>query len=356
MSYNLKIEKTNTPKTKPANQNELGFGNYFTDHMFVVDYETGKGWHDARIVPYQNLSLDPAAMVFHYAQETFEGLKAYMGEDGQVRLFRPEENFSRMTMSNERVCIPAIDEGLALYALKELINLDRDWVPTLPDTSLYIRPFVIATDPHVGVRAADHYMFIIILSPVGAYYKEGLKPVAIYVENNYVRSVKGGTGMAKTGGNYAASLKAQNDAKGKHFTQVLWLDGVERRYIEEVGTMNVFFKIDGEVITPSLEGSILPGITRKSVIELLRAWGIKLSERRLSIEEVTDAYKAGKLEEAFGTGTAAVISPIGNLTYGELSMDLSGGQIGELSAKLYKALTDIQWGKAPDTFGWTQTV
>lgn len=353
---NIKIELAKTLKEKPQNENELGFGSIFTDHMFIMNYDAGEGWHDARIVPYGPLSLDPAAMILHYGQEVFEGMKAYRTKDNRVLLFRPQENFRRLNNSNERLCIPKIDEEFLLRALTTLLNVEKDWIPHQEGTSLYIRPFIIATDPKLGVHPAEHYMFIIILSPVGAYYKEGLNPVKIYVEQNYVRAVRGGTGYAKTSGNYASSLKAQEEAEEQQYTQVLWLDGVEKKYIEEVGTMNVFFKINGEVITPELNGSILPGVTRKSAIELVRSWGYPVVERRLSIEEVSKAYDEGKLEEAFGTGTAAVISPIGVLKWGDKLMEIGGGKIGELSQRIYDELTAIQWGHGEDKFGWAYEV
>ncbi len=349
---NLRIELSKNLKPKPQDETKLGFGNIFTDHMFLMDYDEGQGWHDARIVPYGPLPLDPAAMALHYSQEVFEGMKAYRAEDGRILLFRPQENFARLNRSNERLCIPQIDEEFALKALIELLKIEKDWIPHIKDTSLYIRPFIIATDAHLGVRTANKYLFVIILSPSGPYYKEGLNPVKLYVENNYVRAVRGGTGMAKTGGNYAASLKAQVEANDQNYSQVLWLDGVEKKYIEEVGSMNVFFVIDGEVITPALVGSILPGITRKSCIEMLKDMGYKVAERRLSIQEVADAYKAGKLNEAFGTGTAAVISPIGHIKWGDLVMDINNNEIGEISQKLYDELTGIQWGRIPDRYNW----
>ena len=353
---NIKIELAKTLKEKPQNENELGFGSIFTDHMFIMNYDVGEGWHDARIVPYGPLSLDPAAMILHYGQEVFEGLKAYRTRDNRILLFRPQENFKRLNNSNQRLCIPKMDEEFLLHALTTLLNVEKDWVPHQEGTSLYIRPFIIATDPKLGVHPAEHYLFIIILSPVGAYYQEGLNPVKIYVEQNYVRAVRGGTGYAKTSGNYASSLKAQEEAEEQQYTQVLWLDGVEKKYIEEVGTMNVFFKIDGEVITPELNGSILPGVTRKSAIELVRSWGYPVSERKLSIEEVARAHDEGKLEEAFGTGTAAVISPIGLLKWRDKLMEIGGGKIGELSQRIYDELTAIQWGHGEDKFGWTYEV
>ncbi|NGY86501.1 branched-chain amino acid aminotransferase [Bacillus megaterium] len=334
----------------------MQFGKIFTDHMFIMDYTEGQGWHDARIVPYQPITLDPASMIFHYGQSVFEGLKAYVTKKEQVLLFRPDENFKRLNKSNDRLCIPHVDEDLALEALKQLIKIDREWIPTAEGTSLYIRPFVIATEPYLGVAPSDRYQFIIILSPVGSYYKEGIAPVKIAVESEFVRAVAGGTGTAKTGGNYASSLKAQRLSDSKGYSQVLWLDGVERKYIEEVGSMNIFFKIDGEVVTPSVNGSILEGITRKSIIELLKHWNMPVTERRISMEEIKQAYSEGKLEEAFGTGTAAVISPIGELFWNNEKMVINGGNTGEVSQKLYDTLTGIQNGTVEDPFGWAVEV
>lgn len=355
MSSQIAIQKTEQPKPKP-NQDGLGFGHFFTDHMFIMDYTEGRGWHDPRIVPYGPLELDPSIMILHYGQATFEGLKAYKTASGKIKLFRPEANMQRMNISNERLCIPALDVDFAVSAIKELVKIDQDWIPEAEGTSLYIRPFVISTEPHLGVHPAQNYMFIVILSPVGAYYPEGINPVKIYVENNYVRAVKGGLGFTKTPGNYAASIKAQEEANLKGYTQVLWLDGVEKKYVEEVGTMNVFFKIDGEVVTPSLEGSILAGITRDSTIKLLKSWNVPVSERRVSIQELYDAHAQGKLEEAFGTGTAAVISPIGVLNYNGQIISINDGKTGDLSAKIYHTITGIQSGALEDNFGWTVEV
>ncbi|HOM03068.1 MAG TPA: branched-chain amino acid aminotransferase [Acetivibrio sp.] len=355
MSYQISIQKTQNPKSKP-DQNNLGFGQIFTDHMFIMDYTEGKGWHDPRIVPYGPLSLDPSTMVFHYGQAVFEGLKAYKTPEGKILLFRPKKNMERINISNDRLCIPHIDVDFAVEACKTLVSVDKDWIPEAEGTSLYIRPFIIATDPYLGVRPSWTYKFIIILSPVGAYYKEGINPVKIYVENEYVRAVKGGIGYSKTPGNYAASLIAQVKAKEIGYTQVLWLDGIEKKYVEEVGTMNVFFKINDEVITPSLEGSILAGITRQSTIELLRASGVKVTERKISIQEIYDAHAAGTLKEAFGTGTAAVISPIGELNWNGNIIEINGGKIGETSAFVYDTITGIQSGKKEDTFGWIEEV
>ncbi|PKM67694.1 MAG: branched chain amino acid aminotransferase [Firmicutes bacterium HGW-Firmicutes-2] len=352
---NIRIEKATTLKEKP-DPNNLGFGNIFTDHMFIMDYEEGKGWIDPRIVPYQDVVLAPSAMVFHYGQEMFEGLKAYRTESDEILLFRPEMNIKRTNTTNQRICIPQVNEEDVLQAIKAIVEVDKDWVPSLPGTSLYIRPFIIATDPFLGVRPANMYKLMIILSPVGAYYKEGMNPVKIWVETEYVRAVKGGVGFAKTGANYAASLKAQMKAKEKGYTQVLWLDGVERKYIEEVGTMNVFFKIDGEIITPSLEGSILPGVTRDSVIQLLKDWNMKVSEKQISIDELYLAHEEGRLEEVFGTGTAAVISPVGLLDWNGRQLIVHNGEIGPVARRLYDTITGVQSGVIEDTYQWTVKV
>ena len=348
----IKFEPTKNPKEKPADETKLGFGHIFTDHMFIMNYDRGEGWHDARIVPYGEISLSPAAMCLHYGQEIFEGLKAYRTADGTVQLFRPEENFKRMNNSAKRMVIPEIDEEFMLKALKKLISIEKDWVPHTEGASLYIRPFIISTDPYVGVKPADHYLFMIILSPSGAYYAGGLNPVKIYVEKNYVRAVRGGTGFAKTAANYAISLIGQEVADEQQYDQVLWLDGVEQKYVEEVGSMNIFFVIDGEIVTPKLTGSVLPGITRKSALEICKNKGYKVSERRISIDEVAQAYDEGKLNEVFGTGTAAVISPVGKLKWGDKVMDINDNKIGPVSQMLYDTMTGIQWGKIPDEFGW----
>ena len=352
---NISVTRTQNPKAKPDMEN-LPFGQYFSDHMFVMDYEEGKGWHDPRIVPYGPISLEPSAMVFHYAQEVFEGLKAYKGKNGQVRLFRPEKNFERLNRSDDRMAIPHIDEELCLEGLKQLVSLDRDWIPEQEGASLYIRPFVIATDPYLGVRPSSTYKFMIICSPSGLYYPEGLAPVRIYVEDEYVRAVRGGTGFTKTGGNYASSIKAQVIAHEKGYSQVLWLDGVEQKYVEEVGSMNIFFKIDGEVVTPALNGSILSGITRMSTIELLKKWGVPVSEKRISIQEIANAYDAGKLEECFGTGTAAIISPVGELRWEDHVMHINNNQIGPVTQRLFDAITGIQTGTMEDEMNWVVTI
>lgn len=351
----IKITKSRNLKEKP-DSNGLGFGQIFSDHMFMMEYNKKEGWHDARIVPYGPLSLDPASTVFHYGAEIFEGLKAYRRPDGKVQLFRPMENIRRMNNSAERLCLPQLDEEFALKAIDTLVKLDEDWVPSAPGTSLYIRPFMFGADPHLGVHAVDHAVFVIITGPVGSYYKEGINPVKIMIETEDVRAVRGGTGYAKCGGNYAASLRAGEKAEEKGYSQVLWLDGVERKYIEEVGAMNVMFKIGDEVVTPALTGSVLPGITRKSCVEILKSKGMKVSERLLSVDELIGAAKDGNLVEAWGCGTAAVVSPISHLAYKGEVYEIGNSKIGTLTKELYDILTGIQWGKAEDTFGWTHPI
>lgn len=346
----IKITRTTAPKAKPTGK--LGFGKIFTDHMFVMDYTRGKGWHDPRIVPFQDITLSPAAMVFHYGQEMFEGLKAYKGADGKNYLFRPDMNAKRTNNTNDRLCIPRVPEEDYVQAVKAIVSVDQDWIPTEPGTSLYIRPFIIATEPFLGVDVSETFQFYIILSPSGAYYESGLEPVGIWIEDDYVRAVRGGMGFAKTGGNYAASLRAGDRAEAKGYSQVLWLDGVHRKYIEEVGSMNVMFKVAGKILTPDLNGSVLDGITRRSCIQLLKDWGYEVEERRISAEELFEAAENGTLEEAWGTGTAAVVSPIGELAMGDKKVTVSGNQIGEITQRLYDALTDIQWGRAADPHDW----
>lgn len=351
----IRVEKVTTPKEKPAS-GKLGFGKYFTDHMFVMEYSDEKGWHDARIIPFGNLSLSPASTVFHYGAEIFEGLKAYRTPDGGVQLFRPSENFARMNNSAERIRLPQLDADFALSALIQFVDMERDWVPSAEGTSLYLRPFLIGNDESLGVHSIHNAMYVVIASPVGSYYPEGINPVKIMIETKDVRAVRGGTGYAKCGGNYAASNRAGEIAEKKGFSQVLWLDGVERKYVEEVGAMNVMFKIDGTVVTPALTGSILPGVTRKSCIQLLQDMGIPVEERLLSVDELIDAAESGKLEEAWGCGTAAVVSPIGQLSYEGVDHIVNGGRIGKTTQSLYDTLTGIQWGRLPDPYGWTVKV
>jgi len=351
----ISITKTDQPKPKP-DENKLGFGTIFTDHMFNMDYSVEKGWHNPRIEPYGPLSMDPSTMVLHYGQGVFEGLKAYRNKQGNIQLFRPQENFKRLNYSNRKLCIPEIDEAFALDALKQLLNVEQAWVPSQPGTSLYIRPTIIAMDPFLGVRASFTYRFFIILSPVGAYYAEGFNPVKIMVTRDHVRAVRGGVGDTKTLGNYAASLLAGDEAHKAGYTQVLWLDGVEQKYVEEVGAMNIFFVIDDELITPMLSGSILPGITRNSVLELGQSWGLKVSERKISIDEVMNAHASGHLKEIFGSGTAAVISPVGELKYGDTVITVGDGQVGPLAHRFFDAIQDIQYGAIEGPAGWIETV
>ena len=353
--YNFTISKTSSPKTKP-DPDTLKFGQTFTDHMFIMDYEDGKGWHDGRVVPYGPLMLDPAAAVLHYSQQMFEGLKAYRADDGRILLFRPYKNAARTNKTNDRMMIPQMDEELFVEAIKTIVDIERDWIPKKPNTSLYIRPYIIADEAFLGVHIAHHYKFVIICSPVGPYYSTGdgsLTATSIFVEEEYTRAMPGGTGFAKVGGNYAGSLKAQTKANEMGCEQVLWLDAVERKYVEEIGTSNAFFMIDGEVITAPLLGTILPGVTRDSAIELMKKWGVKISERRLRITDVMKAAEEGKLEEVFATGTAAVISPVGRLVFKDKDVKIGNGGVGELSKRLYEALYGMQTGKLVDDMNWT---
>lgn len=349
----IKVTLNPNPKAKPTDSSALGFGKIFTDHMFCWSWNSEKGWHNPRIVPFENLSIHPASTVLHYGSEIFEGLKAYRRADGKVQLFRPIENIRRMNNSAERLCLPQMPEEDFMQALVEFVRLEQDWTPSDKGTSLYLRPFMFGNDESLGVHAVHNAEFIIIASPVGSYYKEGLNPVKIMIEDQDVRAVRGGTGYAKCGGNYAASNRAGERAEQQGYSQVLWLDGVERKYIEEVGAMNVMFKIKGEIVTPKLTGSILPGITRKSCIEFLKSEGIEVSERLLSVEELAQAMTDGTLEEAWGCGTAAVISPIGELCYKDHKYIINNNEIGELSQHLYDSITGIQWGEVEDKFGWT---
>lgn len=355
MSADFTITKTTNPKPKP-DEATLKFGAEFTDHMFIMDWETDKGWHDARIVPYGPLSLDPATVCFHYAQVMFEGMKAYKTPEDKILLFRPEMNAQRLNRSADRLCMPTIHPQMFVKAVQALVSIDKEWIPQAEGTSLYIRPFMIADEPFVGVRPSNHYQFIIILSPVGPYYASGLKPTKIYVEDKFVRAAVGGTGEIKCGGNYAASLKAQVVAAKKGYDQVLWLDGVQRKFVEEIGTSNAFFVIDGEVVTAPLGGTILPGITRNSVIALLKKKGIKVTEQRLSIDDVYTAARAGRLNEVFASGTAAVISPVGTLCYNDECVTINNNEVGPIAQDLYDTLYGIQTGKQPDDMRWTVEV
>jgi branched-chain amino acid aminotransferase len=352
----IKIIKTTHPADKPA-ADKLGFGKIFSDHMFLMNYDEGQGWHDFRIVPYGPFELPPSAVVFHYAQEIFEGLKAYRTSAGKIQLFRPGENIARMNNSADKLCIPHIPEDVFMAALRELVTVDADWVPHEPGTSLYIRPFVFACDAMLGVHAGKHYIFCIITSPSGSYYAGGINPVKIMIESREVRAVRGGTGFAKCGGNYAASLHASEIAEDQGFAQVLWLDGVNMNYIEEVGAMNVMFKLNGKIVTPDISGgTVLPGITRKSCIQVLKDWGYTVEERLISVDELVEAAESGALEEAWGCGTAAVVSPIGMISYKDKDHTIAGGKIGPVTQRLYDELTGIQWGKIPDDRGWIVSV
>jgi branched-chain amino acid aminotransferase len=351
----ITVTHAHTVKPKP-DETKLGFGTLFTDHMFNMDYSVEKGWHNPRIEPYAPIPMDPSTMVLHYGQAVFEGLKAYRTDTGGVQLFRPLDNFKRMNRSSKMLCIPEHDVAFALDALKQLLAVEKDWVPSEPGTSLYIRPTIVATDPFLGVRASFTYRFFIILSPVGAYYPEGFNPVKILVSKEHVRAVRGGVGEAKTPGNYAASLLAGDKAHDEGYTQVLWLDGVEQKYIEEVGSMNIFFVIDDEIVTPMLSGSILPGITRNSVIQLAQRWGMTVVERKISIDEVMQVQASGSLTEIFGSGTAAVVSPVGELKYGDKVIPIGDGHVGPVAQRLFDAIQNIQYGKIEDPMGWIEPV
>lgn len=347
----IKVTLSKNLKEKPS-EDKLQFGKIFTDHMFLMDFNKDKGWYNPRIEPYAPFCLEPSALVLHYAQEIFEGLKAFKNDKGDITMFRPRENFARMNRSADRLCIPQIDVDTAMEGLTELVKLEQDWIPKSEGTSLYIRPFIIATDPFLGVKVSENFIFCIILSPVGAYYANGFAPVSLYVENFYTRASEGGTGEAKCGGNYASSLIAGNKAKQMGYDQVLWLDAKFKKNIEEVGSMNMFVVIDNEVITASLDGTILPGITRKSIIQLLKDEGYKVTERKISIDEIIKAHDDGKLNEAFGTGTAAVISPVGKLSYNDKEYVIGDGNTGKITQMLYDRLTGIQKGKLPDKYNW----
>ncbi len=344
------------PKQPNQDETKLVFGKEFTNRMFTMPYIAGKGWHSPKIEPYGPLSLDPAALVLHYAQEIFEGLKAFRHQDGSIALFRPRDNFERFNQSARRMCMPELDVDFCLAALRQLLQLEQEWVPHSEGTSLYIRPTMIATEPVLGVKPGEQYLFYIILSPVAAYYKGGVSPVNIWVSDKYVRVAPGGTGEAKTGGNYASSLYASNLAAAKGYDQVLWLDGTERKYIEEVGSMNICFVYDGKVVTSPLHGSILNGITRRSILTLVKEMGYEVEERALSIDEVIEGAESGRLQEAFGTGTAAVVSPVGQLTYKDKTVTIGGGKTGSVTMELYKTLTGIQYGHIEDTHGWITMV
>lgn len=334
----------------------LVFGKTFTNHIFEMDYSPTEGWHNPTIKKYSDFSMSPAAMVLHYGQSIFEGMKAYLHDDGKIALFRPEKNFERMNRSAKRMVMPELDVDFVLNALKEVIKIDQKWIPTKPGHSLYIRPLMFANDPYIGVRPSQMYKFMIMLSPVGPYYPEGFKPVPILTTDKFVRAVRKGVGDCKTAGNYAASLLAQQEAIKEGYTQVLWLDAIEQKYIEEVGTMNIFIKLKDEVVTPMLTGTILPGVTRMSVIQILKDWGMNINERMISLDEVIETYKNKNELELFGTGTAAIISSISKLKYNDLIMQFDENNAGELGTKLYEEILGIQLGTREDKHGWLSFV
>jgi branched-chain amino acid aminotransferase len=351
----ITFKKAESLKNHPEDST-LGFGTVFTDYMFNMDYHPDQGWYNPRIEPYGPIAMDPSTMVLHYGQAIFEGLKAYRTESGEIQLFRPQDNLKRLNTSGHMLCMPEVDESFILEALMRLLRIEKDWIPGKPGTSLYIRPTIIATDPYIGLRSSNTYRFFIILSPVGAYYPEGFNPVKIWVTTEYVRAVRGGVGRAKTAGNYAASLYATNLAHQDGYTQVMWLDGVELKYVEEVGSMNIFFVIGDELLTPELNKSILAGVTRDSVIQLAKSWNVKVVERKIGIDEIYAAHAQGQLKEVFGSGTAAVISPVGNIKFNGQEITIGEGKVGPLSAKLFQTLSDIQYGKVCDPFHWIMPV
>jgi branched-chain amino acid aminotransferase len=351
MDMTIDVQRSPVVKAHTPEQ-QLGFGKVFTDHMFLMSYERGRGWHDARVVPYGPLTLDPATAVFHYGQAMFEGMKAFRSPDGTVRLFRPERHCERMAAGAPRLCMPSPDPKFMQRALATLIGVDHDWVPADPQGALYIRPTLIATDPLLGVRASSRYTFFVIISPVGPYYPAGFEPLKIWVEDRYVRAAPGGLGSVKAAANYAASLLASEEARARGYQQVLWLDAANHRTIEEVGTMNLFVRIAGELITAPLEGTILGGVTRDSVLTLARSWGVKATERKLTMDQLVAAQKDGSLQEVFGCGTASVIAPVGELGWRDGRITVGNGAPGELSRRLYETIGGIQHGTVPDTFGW----
>lgn len=352
MKIKVKQVSPDKMKPRPTDESQLGFGKIFSDHFFHMKYSDKKGWHDAVIEGYRDIRLDPAAVCLHYGQLIFEGMKAYRGKDGSLYLFRPADNFRRMNASAERLCMPTIDVDGTVDALKKLVQLEKEWIPRSSGASMYIRPTMIATEAFLGVKAASEYLFFIIVGPVGPYYPQGFSPTKIYVTEEYVRAAAGGIGYCKAAGNYAASLLASKKAGELGFTQVLWLDGVHRKYIEEVGTSNIFFLIDDELITPPLAGTILPGVTRDSVLQIARRWGLKVSERLIAIDEVIKAARKGTLQEAFASGTAAIVSPIGQVYYKGTEYSINRGRIGSLTRKLYNEILKIQYGEKKDPFGW----
>lgn len=356
MDIKIKTLPKYKKKKKYSDESTLGFGKVFTDRMFVANWRPDKGWFNAQIKPYEPFILDPSSLIFHYAQEIFEGLKAYKWTDGTIALFRPEMNARRFNLSAERLCMPEVPEELFIEAIEKLVALESDWIPTSEGTSLYIRPAMIGDEPILGVRPSSHYTFFIILSPVGPYYASGFNPVKIMVEDKYVRAAPGGTGEAKTGGNYSSTLKALLEAKKKGFDQVVWLDSVERRYIEEVGAMNMFFVYEDHIVTPRLDGAILHGVTRDSVLKLARSFGYETEEKKIDVNDLMKDISSGKVKEAFGSGTAAVITPVGLLSYKGHENVLGSGKVGAITQKFYDTLVQIQYGQQKDPFNWIRKV
>jgi branched-chain amino acid aminotransferase len=349
------VEHTKNLRARPADD-ALGFGKYFTDHMCVVRWD-GARWGEPRLVPYAPFAMDPAASVLQYAQSVFEGLKAFRdGKGGPHRVFRIDRHAARMNGSARRVCLPEVPEQLFTAAVRQLVALDADWMPRAEDTSLYVRPTIIGDEGFLGVRPAKSALFYVILSPVGSYWQGDRRPLKLWVEQEFVRAAPGGTGAAKTGGNYAASLLAAEHAKKRGFDQVLWLDGAERKFVEEVGTMNFFARIGDTVVTPPLDGTILPGVTRDSVLHLLRTWGVKVEERRLPYAELASAQQAGALKELFGTGTAGIVAPVGELGTASGSLTVADGNEGELTTRLYDHIRGIHTGAVADVHGWLTSV
>lgn len=351
----IAIHRTGQRKPRPPST-DLGFGQHFTDHMFLMDFEAGRGWHSPRLVPYAPLAIDPAASIVQYAQGLFDGCKAIRGHDGKVRLFRPERHCERMTHGATRMAMPMVTADVMLHALVEFVRLEQDWVPSAPNTALYLRPTIIGTEPFLGVRPSRTYTFFIIGSPVGAYYAEGFDPVSIWIEEDSVRAARGGLGAVKAGANYAASLYAAERARARGYAQVLWLDAAEHKYLEEVGTMNLFVQIGDVFLTPPLEGSILDGVTRNSILALLRDWRCEVIERPITVDELARAYAEGRLKEVFGCGTGAVISPVGELGYKDKRMIINDRRPGAMSQRLFHELTGIQQGRIPDHRGWLVAV
>ena len=357
MDYTFPVTRTRHPKARPQDENNLGFCNYFTDHMFMMDYDEGQGWHDGRVVPNEPIAIDPASCVLHYAQMMFEGMKAYLRPDGEIQIFRPDMNAKRMARTAERMVIPELPEEILIAGIKAVFKEDKDWMPGAEGTSMYIRPFIFGNEISFSALPAKHYTFIILLAPTGAYYASNsgkLGTSRIYVQDTYIRAAKGGTGFAKVGGNYGGAMRASLEAKKYNCKDVLWLDAAEHKYVEEIGTSNAFFRIGDEVITAPLDsGTILPGITRDSVIQLLKKWGVKVSERKLSLDELVAAAKDGSLKEIFASGTAAVISPIGCLNVKGTDYQVADGEAGEIATRLYHDLYGIQTGTVEDYMGWT---